>query len=98
VTGKLIKCWHLTELPVPQAIIDPVAHFAKNSPFSDLIFASQHHQPYNWLDEVIIGSDKSQMAAYPDIPADMPAVQIKRTRSSSLPPSPSPPNDPDWPN
>ncbi len=66
VTGKLIKRWCLTELPVPQAIIDRVAHFAKNSPSSDIIFTDHHRQPYHWPSEEIIGSNKSQMAPYSD--------------------------------
>ncbi len=96
MTGKLIKCQCLIELPVIQGIIDCVAHFAKNSPSSGLIFADCHRQPYNWTDEEIIGSDKSQMAPYPDIPADMPGVQLNHARSSSPLPSPSPLDDPDW--
>jgi hypothetical protein len=48
------------------------------------------------MDAEIIGSDKPQRAPYPDIPANMPGVQLKQTRSSSPLPSPSPPDDLDW--
>ncbi len=96
MTGKLIKHWCLIKLPIPQAVIDRVAHFAKNSPSLDLILADRHRQPYDWPDAEIIGSDKPQRAPYPDIPANMLGVQLKQTRSSSPPPSPSPPDDPDW--
>jgi hypothetical protein len=46
VTGKLIKRQCFTELSIPQAIIDRAAHFAKNSPSPDLIFANHHRKPY----------------------------------------------------
>jgi hypothetical protein len=39
------------------------------------------------------------MAPYPDIPANMPGVQLERERSSSSPPpsvTPSSQDDPDW--
>jgi hypothetical protein len=36
------------------------------------------------------------MAPYPDIPANILGVQLNHTRSYSSPPSPSPPDDPDW--
>jgi hypothetical protein len=94
--GKLIKHQCLTELPVPRAVIDHVAHFTKNSPFVDLTFAEHHCHPYDWPDKKIIGYDKLQMAPYPDIPANLPGMQLKHTRSSSPPPSPSPSDDPDW--
>jgi hypothetical protein len=99
MTGKLIKCRHFTEIPIPQAVINRVAHFAKNSPSPDLIFTNRHCQPYDWLDTEIIGSDTPPMAPYPDIPDNMPGVQLERKHSSSSPPpsvTPSPPDDPDW--
>jgi hypothetical protein len=99
VTGKLIKRRCFTELPIPQAVIDHVAHFAKNSPSPELIFADRHCQPYNWPDTEIIGSDNPPMAPYPGIPADMPGVQLECKRSSSSPPpsvTPSTLDDPDW--
>jgi hypothetical protein len=99
VTGKLIKHRRFTELPIPQAAIDRVAHFAKNSPSPDLVFADRYCQPYDWPDTEIIGSDNPPMAPYPEIPADMLGVQLDCECSSSSPPpsvTPSPPDDPDW--
>jgi hypothetical protein len=97
MNGMLIKqrCW--TELPVPQSIIDRVAFYAKKSDSPpDLVFADCHHQTYNWPDNDIIGSDESEIAIYPDIPANIPGVDLDHQPLSHPHHQLSPSDDPDW--
>ncbi len=100
VTGKLIKRCHLTKLPVPQLVIDWVAHFAKATPTpqeSNLIFEDCHHCPYDWSEDYdILGSDTTPMAPYPDLPAKMPGLQLDGLHCPSSQTTSSSNNDPDW--
>jgi hypothetical protein len=97
VTGLLIKRRKWTELPVPDAVIERVAHFANkagNPP--GIVFSNRHRQPYDWPDNDIIGSDDTPMAIYPDIRADIPGVQLARSPTSPPSNRDAPNDDFDW--
>ncbi len=65
----------------------------------DLVFADRHRVPFNWPDEAFQAMDNDPIAAYSDIPAKMPGVQLDH---STAPPSPmatpttTTTPDPDW--
>ena len=80
VTGLVIQRRHFTELPVPQSVIDRVAYLARNSGVSrDLVFADRHRVPYDWLDNAPEPLDPTPIGPYPDIPAELPGVQLDRS-------------------
>jgi hypothetical protein len=77
VTGQVIQRHHFDELPVPDSVIAWVSELAKNLGVRrDLVFADSHCKPFNWLDEAFQAMDDDPIAAYPDIPANMPGVQL----------------------
>lgn len=88
VTGKVIKCCNWDELPIPQSVIDSVAHYAaKSSSLSVIVFADRHRNPYAWPEDTIAGSNKTQQSAlYPDLPANIPGVHIARTSNTPFQP------------
>jgi hypothetical protein len=97
VTGKIIKRRHWDELPVPQSAIGCVAYYAnKSGSPPNLIFSDRHHEPYDWPDDIIIGSNEQQPAPYPDLPDNIPGVQILHKGNVPLPPLFSPSDDQDW--
>jgi hypothetical protein len=98
VTGQIIKQRGLTEIPVPQSVIDRVTHFARKSHSpADLIFLNRHNQPFDWPDNKVLETDNTPIAPYPDIPAEMPGVHLNRSPQLPTPtPAPSMNNEPDW--
>jgi hypothetical protein len=83
VTGQIIRRRKWSELPVPDAVIERVAHFAqKSGSLPGLKFSDCHHQEYHWSENVIVGSEDPPAALYPDIRADIPGVQLDREPSS----------------
>ena len=98
VTGQIIKQRAFTKLPVPQSVINRVAHFAqKSKSLAGLVFADRHRQSFDWPDNDLVDLTETPIAPYPDIPAEMPRVQLLR---SDLPPTPTPAptmqDEPDW--
>jgi hypothetical protein len=96
ITGKITKRRHWDELRVPQSVIDRVAYYAsKSGSPPNLIFADRHHEPYDWPDDIIVGSDEQQPAPYPDLPDNIWGVKILCQGDVPLPSLSSPLDDPD---
>ncbi len=105
VTGQIIRRCLWSELPVPDAVIEHVAHFAQKSGSPPgLVFSDRCRQEYPWSDNDIVGSEDPPAALYPDIRADIPGVQLNREPSSlsfhntdiTGGPNFAPNDDPDW--
>jgi hypothetical protein len=65
----------------------------------DLVFADSHCKPFNWPDEAFQAMDDDPIAAYPDISADMPGVQLDQSPaipSQMATPTTTTTSDPDW--
>ncbi len=97
-TGQIIKHCGLTEILVPQLVIDRVAHIArKTNSSAGLVFAYRHCQPFDWPNKGIIDVDNTPMAPYPDIPAEFLGVQLNWSSHPAPPTSATTtPNEPDW--
>ncbi len=48
-------------------------------------FTDHHHEPYDWPDDIMIGSNEQQPAPYPDLPDNVPGVQILCQENVPLP-------------
>jgi hypothetical protein len=100
VTGQVIQCHHFDEVPVPDAVIARVSELAKHLGIArDLVFADRHRVPFDWLDESFQAMADDPIAAYPDIPADMPGVQLDclpATPSTMATTTTTTTSDPDW--
>ena len=71
------------ELPIPDAVIERVEHLAGNSGVShDLVFTNRNQVLFNWPDEAFTELDTTPMVIYPDIPTDMPGVQLQRDHTA----------------
>jgi len=81
VSGLVIKHRQFDEMSAPDSVINRVTALAGAKGISSrLVFADQHKQPFNWLDNTVPpspnGLDPTPMAVYPDIPAEMPGVPL----------------------
>ena len=86
ITGMVIKRRHFDELPIPDAVIKRVEHLAGKLGVShDLVFADRNFVPFNWPDKSFTELDNTPMAIYPDIPADMPGVQLEQDHTHNTP-------------
>jgi hypothetical protein len=64
-----------------------VSELAQNSGISqDLVFADRYCVSFGWPDEAFQAMDNDPIAAYPDIPANMPGVKLD---CSPAPPAPT---------
>jgi hypothetical protein len=99
-SGLVIKRWSFTELPAPQSIINRVHSLAATSGVStNLIFADRKRVPFPWTTLLEDTPDQQHYAPYPypDIPAEIPGVQIHRDADDNIPSAhPGPPPGPDW--
>ena len=101
LTGLVIKRCAFVEVPAPQSVIDCVTTLAEKSGVPrELIFANRNCIPFSWSnsnDSGTADTDPLLVAPYPDIPAEMPGVLLKRhlhTPPASVTPFCQP--DPDW--
>ena len=87
ITGMLvIKRRLFDELTIPDAVIKRVEHLAGKSGVShNLVFADRNQVPFNWPDKAFTKLDNTPMAIYPDIPANMPGVQLERDHTHNTP-------------
>ena len=69
-----------SELPVPDAVVARVAHYAtKSGSPHGIVFSNRFREPYTWPDnDVVDHNEKVTMTPYPDIRADIPGVQLAR--------------------
>jgi hypothetical protein len=76
-SGLVVKCHQFDELPAPGSVIQCVNSLAGTTgvPLT-LVFANRHKVPFDWLanGNTNVGLDPTPVAAYPDIPAEMPGV------------------------
>jgi len=99
-TGLVIKRRRFVELPAPDSVIQRVNTLASNSGVSStLVFADRNKNTFNWPDNTATPTalDPIQMVVYPQLPAEMPGVLLKR--HVPVPDGSSPveePNEPDW--
>jgi hypothetical protein len=83
VSGLAIKRRQFDKMPAPDSVIKRVTALAgpEGVP-SCLVFANRRKQPYDWPDNTATPSpadlDPTPMAAYPDLPAEMPGVLLSR--------------------
>ena len=78
-TGLVIKRCHFTELPAPDSVIKRVTSLAGNNGISpSLVFMDHHKKPFDWPDNTAASDtlDPTPMAAYPNLPAEMPGVTL----------------------
>ncbi len=85
-TGGILKCRSFTPLPMPDRIIKRINQIgAKEKQGRTFWFLNRKKEPYKWTDIVPkddpefqgLLEDKGEMAAYPDISAKMPGVELK---------------------
>ena len=82
----VIKRHRFNELPIPDAVIKCDEHLAGKAGVShDLVFANCNRVPFNWPDEAFTGLDDTPMVIYPDVPANMPGVQLDRDPTKDMP-------------
>ncbi len=86
LSGLVIKRREFDELPAPDSIIQRVNTLAgKKSISSHLFFADRNQVPFDWLDNTAAASDgldPTPFAQFPDIPAEMPGVELDRHKPS----------------
>ena len=86
VTGMVIKHHRFDELPIPDVVIKHAEHLAGKSGVSrDLVFANHNQVSFNWPDKAFTKLDDTPMAFYPDIPANMPGLQLDRDPNHDTP-------------
>lgn len=100
-TGLVIKRRHFTELPLPDSVIKRVETLAdKSNVSSNLVFANRHKIPFDWPDtDLFPPLDTTPMAAFPNLPAEMPGVRLSRHMGSGddgIDDTHPSSNDPDW--
>jgi hypothetical protein len=88
------------KLPAPDSVIQCVNALAETSGVSTiLVFADRTKTPSVWPDNEPISStlDSTPMAVYPNLPAEMPGVLLKRHIPVPVDQSPfDEPHEPDW--
>ena len=101
LSGLVIKRHAFVELPAPQSVIDRVTTLAlKSGVPRELILANCNCIPFSWStqdDNGTADADQAPVAPYPDVPAEMPGVLLKRhlrMPTASVTPISQP--DPDW--
>jgi hypothetical protein len=84
-TGRVLKCWEFTPLPMPDQIIKQVnAIGAREKQGQDFRFLNRRMEPYEWTNVVPKDDPEFQgllkeeePAAYPDVSAELPGMELE---------------------
>jgi hypothetical protein len=98
-TGEVIKRAEFTELPMPDSVIKKVEFWAdrdKQEARDSLSFRNRNNERFSWdddlLDEPLIEDNAPEppSAPFPDIPAEMPGIELERDETPAVTPDEAP--------